>query len=193
MDAASSPRSPRGILLDSLLDWLNLNLCASAGLDTSDYKWNQLFGILIWKLWKNRNNVVFKGYVNSGLDAITAAKAWAKSMKDGRRKSLMRVNNQESHSCWRAPVSGTLKLNTDGSAHPTTMEAGCGGVIRNSSGEWISGFSRNIGRCSAYLAELWGVLDGLEVAWSLGVRRLQAMVVCQTLHGCLYKKTTICQ
>jgi hypothetical protein len=31
----------------------------------------------------------------------------------------------------------------------------CGGLIRGCAGEWLSGFSKFIGNCSAYVAELW--------------------------------------
>jgi hypothetical protein len=41
------------------------------------------------------------------------------------------------------------------------VAAGCGCLLRNSSGQWIGGFSCHLGMCGTYLAELWGVLDGL--------------------------------
>ncbi|KAE8714245.1 30S ribosomal protein S1 [Hibiscus syriacus] len=52
---------------------------------------------------------------------------------------------------------------------PATMEAS-GGVLRNSNGDWIFGYYRKIGRCSTYQAEMWAVLDGLHLVWSLGFK-----------------------
>jgi len=34
----------------------------------------------------------------------------------------------------------------------------CEGVLRDDNGKWICGFSKWLGVCSAYVAELWGVL-----------------------------------
>ncbi|PKI11377.1 hypothetical protein CRG98_049539 [Punica granatum] len=42
--------------------------------------------------------------------------------------------------------------------------AGPGGLIRDDNGQWILGFARNIGYGTAAVAELWGVLTGLEQA-----------------------------
>jgi hypothetical protein len=46
-------------------------------------------------------------------------------------------------------------------------EKGCGGLLRNSNGQWIGEFSRHLGMCSAYLAELWGVIDGLRLVYDV--------------------------
>ncbi|KAL4355056.1 hypothetical protein GQ457_06G032600 [Hibiscus cannabinus] len=48
----------------------------------------------------------------------------------------------------------------------------CGGALRDHMGEWILRFSKCIGVCSIIDAELWGVLVGLESAWSRGFRRI---------------------
>ncbi|WJX29283.1 hypothetical protein P8452_17940 [Trifolium repens] len=46
-------------------------------------------------------------------------------------------------------------------------EKGCGGLLRNSNSQWIGEFSRHLGMCSAYLAELWGVIDGLRLVYDV--------------------------
>lgn len=56
---------------------------------------------------------------------------------------------------WDKPAVGWLKLNID------LGLAGGGGVIRDWSGRWIAGFSRNIGIASSLMAELWAIRDGL--------------------------------
>jgi hypothetical protein len=35
-------------------------------------------------------------------------------------------------------------------------------VIRGNQGEWLGGFARCVGLCSAFMAELWGVVEGLR-------------------------------
>ncbi|MCI17282.1 hypothetical protein A2U01_0038429 [Trifolium medium] len=41
-----------------------------------------------------------------------------------------------------------VRLNTDGAAKGELGSAGCGGLLRGCSGEWLYGFSKNVGRCS---------------------------------------------
>ena len=72
---------------------------------------------------------------------------------------------------WLPPPWPWCKLNTDGS-YRNTGEAGAGGVIRDSFGNWISGFSMNIGESSVIMAELWGLYQGLSLAWNVGIRHL---------------------
>ena len=35
------------------------------------------------------------------------------------------------------------------------------------------GFAMNIGVCSITAAELWGIFEGLSIAWELGFRKVQ--------------------
>ncbi|KAE8709893.1 hypothetical protein F3Y22_tig00110328pilonHSYRG00785 [Hibiscus syriacus] len=57
---------------------------------------------------------------------------------------------------WEPPPSGWVKLNSDGARHKGTGRTACGGVIRNSNRQWVMGYSRAIGICSFFDAELWG-------------------------------------
>lgn len=45
---------------------------------------------------------------------------------------------------------------------------GCGGLLRDYNGVWIGGFAKHLGVCSTYVAELWGVLEGLNMARTFG-------------------------
>jgi ribonuclease HI len=72
-------------------------------------------------------------------------------------------------------MEGWVKLNTDG-AYKDGSAAGCGGVIRDSHGGWIGGFAKYLGICSAYVAELWGVLEGLRYARNHGFTRIELNV-----------------
>lgn len=50
--------------------------------------------------------------------------------------------------------------------------AGAGGLIRDAQGRWCGGFCVNIGMCSITLAILWGLYQGLLLAWRNGIREL---------------------
>ncbi|KAK8593330.1 hypothetical protein V6N12_045413 [Hibiscus sabdariffa] len=54
-----------------------------------------------------------------------------------------------------------------------------GGVIHGPTGEWIIGYTKQIGHVSPLQAELWSILVGLEVAWSMGVEQLQVQTDCK--------------
>ena len=61
------------------------------------------------------------------------------------------------------PREGWVKINIDGASKRELKLASCGGLIRNSNGDWICGFAWKLGFCTAIKAEFWAVLTGLEV------------------------------
>lgn len=79
---------------------------------------------------------------------------------------------------WVPPTWPAFKLNTDGVRKYSGVSS-AGGLIRNTVGEWIEGFSINIGICSITIAELWVFIRAL--LW-LGISVL----------GCFKLKLTAC-
>ena len=71
---------------------------------------------------------------------------------------------------WKPTPFPFLTLNTDGSAKGNTGHAGSGGIIRDHWGNWIGGFSINIGITHSMMAELWAIREGLKFAWSNGYK-----------------------
>lgn len=64
---------------------------------------------------------------------------------------------------WIRPAPGWVKLNTDGSFTASNGLAGCGGLIRGSDGQWITGFAKSINVSSSIVAELWALREGLLI------------------------------
>ena len=60
-------------------------------------------------------------------------------------------------------------LNTDGASFQNPGKAGGGGIIRDSQGNWVKGYSRAIGFTTSIIAELWALRDGLNLAIQLGI------------------------
>jgi hypothetical protein len=85
------------------------------------------------------------------------------------------VNREARLIGWKPPVGDWIKLNTDGACKDGNV-AGCGGILRNNAGEWRGGFAKHLGKCSAYVAELWGVVEGMRYAHQLGFRKIQLSV-----------------
>jgi len=78
---------------------------------------------------------------------------------------------------WRCPPNGWVCLNTDGSVFENHRNgcsgSACGGLVRDSSGCYLGGFTVNLGNTSVTLAELWGVVHGLKLAWDLGCKKVK--------------------
>lgn len=73
---------------------------------------------------------------------------------------------------WNPPDEGWVKVNSDVSVISDLGSASCGGLIRNSEGLWVGGFAKNIGDCDVLKAELWGIYEGLKLAWRLNCRKV---------------------
>ncbi|KAL9460452.1 hypothetical protein AB3S75_003623 [Citrus x aurantiifolia] len=48
-----------------------------------------------------------------------------------------------------------------------------GGLVRDHLGRWLTGFGMMFGSCSVTVAELWGLYQGLQLAWNFGIRKLK--------------------
>uniref|UniRef100_A0A2C9W0H6 RNase H type-1 domain-containing protein n=1 Tax=Manihot esculenta TaxID=3983 RepID=A0A2C9W0H6_MANES len=73
---------------------------------------------------------------------------------------------------WQPPPQGWMKLNVDGSCLGNPGPASAGGLLRDSSSNWVIGFGLNIGETSILNAEIIGILVGLQLVWSMGFRRV---------------------
>ena len=69
------------------------------------------------------------------------------------------------------PSLGFFKLNIDGSVRGNLGRANAGGLIRNSMGSWIRGFSRSIGITHSMAVELWALRDGFVLANNLNIKK----------------------
>ncbi|MBA0731830.1 hypothetical protein Gogos_015953, partial [Gossypium gossypioides] len=67
---------------------------------------------------------------------------------------------------------GWVYLNTDGSVKSVDMFAVAGGLLEDHNGNWIVGFTRYLDNCEVINSELWGILDGLQIALDCGYRKV---------------------
>ncbi|KAE8680197.1 hypothetical protein F3Y22_tig00111392pilonHSYRG00432 [Hibiscus syriacus] len=73
---------------------------------------------------------------------------------------------------WSPPPMNWVKVSSDEARNKEPDFVFCGGVLRNSEGAWLRGFSKFIGSCSIDDAELWGILIGLMCAWDYGASQV---------------------
>ncbi|GLT41963.1 hypothetical protein SLA2020_159880 [Shorea laevis] len=85
------------------------------------------------------------------------------------------------------PAEGMLKLNTDGSRLSSSGIASAGGLVCDLAGGWMHGFVSNIGKATNFIAELWGLKEGLLLCLSLDIRRLKveldSMIALQAVQA----------
>ncbi|KAL6542939.1 hypothetical protein OROHE_010459 [Orobanche hederae] len=77
---------------------------------------------------------------------------------------------------WKWPPPLWTKLNTDGSKRDDVQSAAGGGLLRDAAGAFIYGFSNNYGDISITIAELLALRDGLQMAWSRRIPKIQVKV-----------------
>lgn len=66
------------------------------------------------------------------------------------------------HIKWEPPELGWLTLNTSGAVWKNA-KVSCGKVLRDSSDNWIIGYTKYLGRSNNLQAELWGILEEMKM------------------------------
>ncbi|CAN0917748.1 hypothetical protein LINGRAHAP2_LOCUS30489, partial [Linum grandiflorum] len=63
-------------------------------------------------------------------------------------------------------------LSTDGSLRSPTKLATAGGVIHTDTSRFVKAFTSNLGSYTITCAEMQAIVDGLQLAWTLGIRQI---------------------
>lgn len=51
------------------------------------------------------------------------------------------------------------------------------------------GFSKNLGWCTAFVAELWGLWEGLRLAHGMGLKKIEVNLDSQSVVHCIAGKS----
>ncbi|GLT36867.1 hypothetical protein SLA2020_112150 [Shorea laevis] len=147
------------------VEWLHFNIQCSEKSNILNIPWNVVFCFAIWGIWLHRNQLIHSTHT---YPICSASKLIVERAAEYYSTVLVKRQNQ-CPTCmyrWIKPPLPFLKLNTDGSAINNPGKVAGGGLIRDSWGNWILGFSRRIGWSSILVAELWAIRDGLQLAVS---------------------------
>jgi ribonuclease HI len=183
------PRHDKGqFFLVSLHDWISFNLVNKFG-HSHGNSWNAIWATTCHLLWQWRNKCVhdpeFVYPHRPWVLALDYVAEYKRNMR-GDSQGCSDRHKQEINVSWNAPPLGWHALDTDGAAKHSDRTAGCGGIVRNNTGAWVEGFAKALGDTTAYMAELWGVFEGLVLARRLGVAKLEvridSAVIAQNLH-----------
>jgi ribonuclease HI len=172
--------------------WINLNINNNFGMRFGK-DWVAIWATTCFLLWQWRNKSLHDD------EFVSPAKPWQVIIDyvDTYKLSMMaeeqtgpRRIQQQVNIAWLPPEPGWFVLNSDGAAKQSEKRAGCGGALRNDSGIWIDGFSKALGDTTAYMAELWGIYEGLSLASRRGVPRLELRTDSQVIATSLRHRET---
>ena len=151
-------------------DWLCTN-CASNLASTSGISWGIIFPFGVWSLWLQRNKVVFgNNPSHKPLMTETIAKVAEFAFLGAHTKARCSLTTIQVQ--WYAPPDNWFKSNSDGSSMGNLGRAGGEGLIRDSKGEWVSGYARAIGFSTSVAAELWAFCDGINLCIDLNLENV---------------------
>lgn len=177
-----------------LQEWILLNGKNNSSCGQGKPPWKILFSFAVWCFWKSRNMFVFNGKnQNPDLHKEIMHQAvefyyCVQSPRNPNHKIMRAIH-------WERPIAGWKKLNTDGSCLGGVDRAGCGGLVRNEQGQWVAGFSRHIGSTNSFIAELWGLREGLLLCCNLNIDSLvvemDAQAVVEVFKNAAYVNNAI--
>lgn len=146
-----------------MTSWIK-KACSNTKMTGKGITWQTMFPYMLWHIWLARNNIIFN-------NVHTPAGEVVRRVTDDTNEALhllLRHNGPltatQQWVAWLPPPHGMVKLNTDGAMKSSSRLASAGGLFRNHQGNWVLGFISNIGHTSSFMAELWGVREGLRIA-----------------------------
>ncbi|GAU35182.1 hypothetical protein TSUD_319920 [Trifolium subterraneum] len=133
-----------------------------------------IFMVTCWYMWQWRNKSIFDEDFRRPSNPIHAILKMVRDIDSCKHNQLIgrQRKNDTIFVGWKQPPEGWIKLNCDGAYKESLDLAGCGGLLRDSNGQWIHGYTQKIGACDALHAEMWGMYVGMNLARRQGVTRL---------------------
>lgn len=146
----------------------------------------EIFGMLLWSLWKARNSFVFQDSPLRHIDAFNVA---ISTRADFQRTNLhlSQHRSPSSTSNWAPPPHRWIKINSDASLG-LDGAAGIGGVFRDHGGVVTKVFTGFLPFCDdVEIAEAAACRNGIHLAVDMGVRALVVEVDNLSLATLLQK------
>ena len=119
-----------------------------------------------WMLWKNRNDIVWRGKRNNARFLVNLASRMLYKWTTIQSPQIDLVSNLQGHHgfvIWSSPPPGKVKINIDAALFPPQKKIGVGCIVRDAKGIMLSGFSKPItGNYTAKEAKALGVREALS-------------------------------
>jgi hypothetical protein len=159
----------------SLDDWIAMNVVTKNGKNTND-DWSNYWAMACHHAWTWRNKENHDAEFLRPIRQPEFVRQRLKCYSSADRVMQDVVHQQQTiiHVGWNPPLQGWVCLNVDGASRNGVI--GCVGVVRGSVGEWVHGFRKIIGRGEIYIAELWGVLEGMRLARRMNFYKVEVRI-----------------
>ncbi|GAU49093.1 hypothetical protein TSUD_137780 [Trifolium subterraneum] len=162
---------PLAVEWKALWDWIFKNITNHFN-GIYEVDWISTFMVACWHLWTWRNKSIFEEGFQRPHEPTFATLKVAKEIEGCSQDTGSNRKSDTIYIGWKIPQEGWIKLNCDGSQNDRVGLAGRGGLLWDSNGKWIKGYSRKIGSCDALHAEMWGMYVGMNLAWSQRITHL---------------------
>ncbi|XP_070010645.1 uncharacterized protein [Nicotiana sylvestris] len=133
--------------------------------------WLEIFPFSLWNLWINRNNNNFNNDQQDLSLSVVITRAQEFKLLTYNHSSP--TNKKSIKVKWHKPRQGAYKLNKDGAYKGNDKIGGLGGIIRNSTGDWIVGFQEHTHVLNHTYAELLALNQGLQLAHERKLKSLE--------------------
>jgi ribonuclease HI len=144
--------------------------------------------LLLWRWWSVRNKV---NQGEKGLSADEVAADVLKLISDmGSTERQQPIHREAAVKKWNAPPQGQLKINTDGSFIPETLQGCWGFIVRDHEGGAVLAGAGRLGAAPDALSiEATACQQALQAATDYGISRIQVEVDSSVLQHALQSST----
>ncbi|GLT55828.1 hypothetical protein SLA2020_289160 [Shorea laevis] len=174
---------------NSLFQWIKDNCLSKDMCPTIPIPQGTIYSFILWNIWLQRNKKLYSSNVFelNCIISIIRDKVF-EFHSTSPLPSPKNIQKESTLVCWERPLEGYFKLNTKRSAHGNPGLTSTGGVIRDHLGRWIVGFACKIGCASRLHTKLWGIREGLLLAYQRNIQNfiveIDALVATQLLPYC---------
>ncbi|XP_013662913.2 uncharacterized protein LOC106367640 [Brassica napus] len=189
--ALSPIHAPKnGVLSDSLY----ANLARVMNLkhqDPTEKVYDDLVPWLLWRIWKNRNEFLFKGIDYTPPSTVSKAREdmeeWLKRKEEEKTVANTAPRSSQHHR-WKPPPTSWIKCNSDGAWQRDRHQNGMGWISRNEHGKLLwAGMKSVQGLRSPAEAEAEGIKWAMHSMSSLGYKQVifetDALLIVKMVAG----------
>jgi hypothetical protein len=134
-------------------------ILATMSTEMQKERWKTIFLVACWYMCKWRNKSIFDEDFRRPSNPTHVIMKMAMDIDSREHNHLIRGQRKKDivFIGWKRPPESWIKLNCDGAYKESVDLVGCGGLLRDSDGRWIQGYTQKIGACDALHAEMWGM------------------------------------
>jgi ribonuclease HI len=151
------------------------------------------FSVLLWSIWKRRNNKVWNNISETNTTVCERARHFITSWKQAQQiRSSANISQPiQQHIHWEKPSRGRYKCNIDASFSHTRNKVGIGMCIRDDHGRYVAAKTEWLSPIlDVEIGEAMGLLSALKWVDELQLRDIDFEMDCKRVVDCLHSSRT---